>query len=90
MKSDGLSVGMIDTDPKTMIDDYINEWRDAYPVPEPKVYVSRANYERLLARAVEAGHTEEQLEEQLAAIVEVLPDPPRPAHPRRGGLARLT
>lgn len=84
MASDGLSIGMVDTDPKTMID-YINGWRDAYPAAEPKVYVSRANYERLVARAVEAGHTEEQV----AAVVEVLPEPPRPAHPRRGGLERL-
>lgn len=72
-------------EPRPSMIEAINTWRDAYPLPEPKVYVSRANYERLLARAIEAGHTEEQL----AGIVEVLPEAPMPAHPRRGGRVLL-
>lgn len=84
MASDDLAIGRIDADEMSMAD-YIASWRDAYPAPEPKVYVSQAFYDRLLTLANERGATEEQLQ----AIVEVLPGPEVPPHPRRGGLERL-
>lgn len=54
--------------------------------PSRKLIVSQHYYDLLLTRVLANGHTEAELQ----AIVEVLPEAPRPAHPRRGGLARLT
>lgn len=60
----------------------------AWPSTPPKALVSRSTFRWLVERAKREGVP--NAEAKLRDVVAVYdPEPPRPAHPRRGGLNRL-